>query len=79
MKAGTSFSSAFCAARKRRCPDMIEDQFFNEGWSLDSAVGNAKVKGLFTEKEMVCTKTLYNYVDLGLLKIKNDYSALRKT
>ena len=49
----------------------VEDQFFNEGWSLDSAVGNAKVKGLFTDKEMVCTKTLYNYVDLGLLKIKN--------
>ncbi len=49
----------------------VEDQFFNEGWSLDSAVGNAKVKGLFTDSEMVCTKTLYNYVDLGLLKIKN--------
>ena len=25
----------------------------------------------FRREEMVCTKTLYNYVDLGLLPIKN--------
>lgn len=49
----------------------VEDQFFDEGWSLDAAVGHAKANGLFSSKEMVCTKTLYNYVDSGLLKIKN--------
>ena len=27
--------------------------------------------GTFPRSEMVCTKTLYNYVDLGLLPIKN--------
>ena len=26
---------------------------------------------LFSTDEMVCTKTLYNYVDLGILTIKN--------
>ena len=49
----------------------VEEQFFDEGWSLDATVGYAKAKGLYAAKEMVCTKTLYNYVDLGLLKIKN--------
>ena len=49
----------------------VEDQFFDEGWSLDAAVGHAKANGLFSSKEMVCTKTLYNYVDSGLLRIKN--------
>ena len=48
----------------------VEDQFFDKGWSLDAAVGHAKANGLFSSKEMVCTKTLYNYVDSGLLKIK---------
>ena len=41
----------------------VENQFFDEGWSLDAAVGHAKANGLFSTKEMVCTKTLYNYVD----------------
>lgn len=27
--------------------------------------------GHFTRSEMVCTKTLYNYIDLGLLSVKN--------
>lgn len=49
----------------------VEDQFYDEGWSLDATVGYAKANGLYSSKEMVCTKTLYNYVDLGLLKIKN--------
>ncbi len=49
----------------------VENQFFDDGWSLDAAVGYAKANGLYSHKEMVCTKTLYNYVDLGLLKIRN--------
>ena len=28
-------------------------------------------QGLFTKEQIVCTKTLYNYVDLGLINIKN--------
>ena len=46
-------------------------QFKNKGWSLDACFGNALAKGLFPRKEMVCTKTLYNYVDLGLLPLTN--------
>lgn len=40
-------------------------------WSLDAAFGAALKSGKFRRDEMVCTKTLYNYVDLGLLPIKN--------
>ena len=49
----------------------VEKHFDEDDWSLDACVGYAKANGLYTDKEMVCTKTLYNYVDLGLLNIKN--------
>ena len=34
-------------------------------------MGRALLDGGFTRNQIVCTKTLYNYVDLGLLGIKN--------
>lgn len=40
-------------------------------WSLDACVGQASESGCFTRKQMVCTKTLYRYVELGFLSIKN--------
>lgn len=43
----------------------------DEQWSLDACYGAALKSGKFCREEMVCTKTLYNYVDLGLLPIKN--------
>ena len=49
----------------------VEKKFYEEGWSLDACVGYAKTNNLYADKQMVCTKTLYNYVDLGLLNIKN--------
>lgn len=39
--------------------------------SLDSIVGEARLHSLFNKADMVCTKTLYNYVDQGLLSIRN--------
>ena len=50
---------------------FVEKQFFDEKWSLDACVGHAKANKEFPDEQMVCTKTLYNYVDLGLLNIKN--------
>jgi transposase, IS30 family len=50
---------------------FVEKKFFEEGWSLDSCVGRALKEGLFTRDQIVCTKTLYGYTDLGLLGIKN--------
>ena len=47
------------------------EERFAEGWSLDACVGRAIEKGLFPRSGMVCTKTLYNYIDAGLIHIKN--------
>ena len=44
---------------------------FEDGWSLDVCVGKALESGKFQRDQVVCTKTLYNYVDAGLLRIKN--------
>ena len=38
----------------------------DDKWSLDACYGAALRSGKFSRDEMVCTKTLYNYVDLGL-------------
>ena len=38
---------------------------------LDACTGEAIASDRFNRKEMVCTKTLYNYIDLGFIKIKN--------
>ena len=42
-----------------------------DSWSPDACVGRALEFNYFERSEMVCTKTLYNYIDLGLLAVKN--------
>ena len=49
----------------------VEKHFQEDGWSLDACVGRALLDGGFSREQIVCTKTLYNYVSLGLLGIKN--------
>ena len=58
------------------------EECFKDGWSIDASVGRALLEGLFPRDQMVCTKTLYNYIDVGLLAIKNidlPYKLSRKT
>nr|WP_196603959.1 hypothetical protein [Pectinatus haikarae] len=38
-------------------------------WSLDACVGHARLHQLFADKEMVCTKTLYNEMPAGNLPL----------
>ena len=64
--------------RQYRCLDTAQflryvvENFKSKGkWSLDASYGKALESGKFRRDEIVCTKTLYNYVDLGLLPIKN--------
>lgn len=38
-----------------------------DAWSLDACCGRAVTEGKFNRDEMVCIKTLYNYVDAGLI------------
>lgn len=47
------------------------EEWFAKGWSLDASVGKALKSGKFHGGQIVCTKTLYNYVDNGLIGIKN--------
>ena len=50
--------------------NWIESKTLADHWSFDAAVGYAKHKGLFVRNEIVCTKTLYNYIHKGVLGIK---------
>lgn len=45
--------------------------FTEDHWSLDACAGRALLDGGFTRAQTVCTKTLYNYIDQGLIGIKN--------
>lgn len=49
--------------------DYVTQEIQNNDQSVDSCIGQAKVKGLFEPSEMVCTKTFYTYMHLGLLDI----------
>lgn len=51
--------------------DYVLKHFTEDGWSLDACAGRAILDGEFTKDQIVCTKTLYHYVELGLLRIKN--------
>ena len=48
---------------------FVEASFKEKFWSLDECYGRARLENLF--ENTVCTKTLYNYVERGFLKIKN--------
>lgn len=48
----------------------VERLFRKEKWSLDAIRGRLLSNGVFQKQEVVCTKTLYHYVEDGLLSIK---------
>ena len=60
-----------CLESARFLQYVVENFKSDEKWSLDASCGKALESGEFRRDEIVCTKTLYNYVDLGLLPIKN--------
>lgn len=49
--------------------NYAEKKILQDKWSPDSVCGYAKLHNLFDK--IVCTKTLYNYIELQLIKIKN--------
>ena len=59
------------ALEKRPFLQYVAKHFQEDKWSLGACVGRALEEGRYDRSEMLCTKTLYNYVDLGLLHIKN--------
>lgn len=65
-----------CGAKSKllEAAEFIEsacNQIMDEDWSPDAAIGFAKRKQDWKDKPTVSTKTLYNYIDLGLLKVRN--------
>lgn len=58
---------------KSKFINYVSDHFFNDNWLLNACYGRAITDRKFTRKEMVCVKTLYNYVDAGLIGIKNHH------
>ena len=60
-----------CLASIRFLQYVVEHFKGDDKWSLDTSYGKALESDKFRREEMVCTKILYNYVDLGLLHIKN--------
>jgi len=42
----------------------------SEKWSIDAAVGHAKLKHLFPADEIPNTKTMYNWVNKGLIELR---------
>lgn len=67
----TNCGRVYDFAKKTDFIAYVEDHFFNYGWSLDACYGRALASKMFTRNDMVCVKTLYNYVDLQLIGIKN--------
>lgn len=63
--------------RKYKCLEAstfiqyVIKHFKEDDWSLDACAGRAIADGTFKRSETLCTKTLYNYVDSGLLPITN--------
>ena len=61
-----------CRSYKRlECSTFINyvtDKIINSSWSPDACFGNALKTAEFERSQMVCTKTLYSYIDLGLFK-----------
>ena len=46
-------------------------KILSEKWSPDAVIGSCKVDPAYRNKVMVCTKTLYNYIDRGLIGVRN--------
>lgn len=55
----------------RKFLKLVELRFKQEHWSFDACVGYSRRIKEFSKHEMVCTKTLYNYTERGILSIKN--------
>lgn len=49
----------------------VEKNILENKWSPDTIVGRCNLSTEWKDRPMVCVKTLYNYIDAGLMNIKN--------
>ena len=57
--------------KARKFLKTVELRFRENHWSFDACVGYSKMNREFSRAEMVCTKTLYNYQERGIIGIKS--------
>ena len=51
--------------------EYVNKHFSEDDWSLDVCVNRSLAIGEFSSNQTVCTRTLYNYVDQGLMDSRN--------
>ena len=69
-----SHSNSICKSKRFLTSNFVTwtvRKVLQEHWSLDACHGYALDNHLFPLKEIVCVKTLYNYVDSMLLRLRN--------
>ena len=57
--------------KSRKFLKTVELRFKENHWSFDACFGYSKMNREFSRSEMVCTKTLYNYQERGIIGIKS--------
>lgn len=51
--------------------NWVDEKILNEKWSVDACVGYAKRNKLFNDNGIPSVKSMYNWIDKGLMKAKN--------
>ena len=51
--------------------EFAEEKILKDKWSVDAVVGYCREELGFSKDKMVCTKTLYNWIEKGLLRVRN--------
>ncbi|ADQ41793.1 Integrase catalytic region [Caldicellulosiruptor acetigenus I77R1B] len=51
--------------------EFAEEKILKDKWSPDAVVGYCRQELGFSKDKMVCTKTLYNWIGKGLLRVRN--------
>nr|WP_311376633.1 IS30 family transposase [Anaerococcus lactolyticus] len=51
--------------------NWVDKKILEENWSVDACVGYAKRNKLFNDNEIPSVKSMYNWIDKGLMKAKN--------
>jgi len=64
-EAGRNKERSLKIGQDRRLEQYIRKKILNDKYSPDAVIGEIKRKGL-KFKGMICTKTLYNYIDAGI-------------
>ena len=65
-KQGKNKERSLKIGKDKDLEEYIRNKILNDKFSPDAIIGEIKLKGLVF-KGMICTKTVYNYIDAGLL------------